>query len=350
MALFMQKRAISGLNMVEEPTLKRMMRLAGLLTLLLSVALGGGASAQSNARSPDSQNQPSQNYHAAQDQPTPIDKPTDKPTENGLPPVPAKPNVPPTAEDVCRAIEQDAAENELPVEFFARVIWQESRFNARAVSPKGALGIAQFMPQTADFRGLADPFDPIEALKNSASYLHDLRAQFGNLGLAAAAYNAGPGRVNAWLTSKRPLPTETRNYVAIITGWTADEWVSTSPPKTSETTIPQGIPCTRLANLILAPKAEQQRIAAYVPRWGMQLAADFTESKAWALYRVIQKKYAALIGDREPIVLRRPNINFGNAMRYNIRIADDNREYLEKFCAKLISAGGACLVLRNDRH
>ena len=108
---------------------------------------------------------------------------------------------PPTADDICHAIEQDAAENELPVEFFARVIWQESRFNASAVSPKGAQGIAQFMPRTADIRGLADPFDPIAALHHAASYLSDLRKQFGNLGLAAAGYNAGPGRVSAWLAN-----------------------------------------------------------------------------------------------------------------------------------------------------
>jgi len=256
---------------------------------------------------------------------------------------------PPTPDDVCRALEQDAAENELPVEFFARVIWQESRFNARAVSNKGAQGIAQFMPATADYRGLVDPFDPIEALKNSARYLRDLKARFGNLGLAAAAYNAGPGRVSAWLTSHRPLPGETRNYVAIITGWTADEWASATPPKTSETTIPQGVPCTRLANLILAPKEEAQRMAAYVPRWGMQLTANWSESKAWATYRTIQKQYAALIGDREPIVIRSRGIGLGTAMRYNIRIGDDDRGYLEKFCQKLIAAGGACVVLRNDR-
>jgi hypothetical protein len=256
---------------------------------------------------------------------------------------------PPTPDDVCRALEQDAAENELPVEFFARVIWQESRFNARAVSNKGAQGIAQFMPATADYRGLVDPFDPIEALKNSARYLRDLKARFGNVGLAAAAYNAGPGRVSAWLTSHRPLPVETRNYVAIITGWTADEWASATPPKTSETTIPQGVPCTRLANLILAPKEEAQRMAAYVPRWGMQLTANWSESKAWATYRTIQKQYAALIGDREPIVIRSHGIGLGTAMRYNIRIGDDDRGYLEKFCQKLIAAGGACVVLRNDR-
>jgi hypothetical protein len=269
---------------------------------------------------------------------------------NATPPAnPASTSHPPTADDICRALEQDAAENELPVEFFARVIWQESRFNARAVSNKGAQGIAQFMPATADYRGLVDPFDPIEALKNSARYLRDLKARFGNLGLAAAAYNAGPGRVSAWLTSRRPLPGETRNYVAIITGWTADEWASANPPKTSETTIPQGVPCTRLANLILAPKEQAERMAAYVPRWGMQLTANWSESKAWATYRMIQKQYAALIGDREPIVIRSRGIGLGFAMRYNIRIADDNRAYLEKFCQKLIVAGGACVVLRNDR-
>ena len=237
----------------------------------------------------------------------------------------------------------------MPVEFFARVIWQESRFNAQAVSRKGAEGIAQFMPGTADYRGLVDPFDPIEALQHSASYLHDLAQKFGNLGLAAAAYNAGSGRVSAYLASHRPLPGETRNYVAIITGWTVDDWASATPPKTSETTIPQGVPCTRLANLILAPKEEARRIAAYVPRWGAQLTANWSESKAWAIYRTIAKTYAGLIGDREPIVIRGRGIGLGTATRYNIRIADDDRRYLENFCNKLIAAGGACVVLRNDR-
>ena len=94
--------------------------------------------------------------------------------------------------------QQSAAENALPVEFFARVIWQESRFDAQAVSPKGAAGIAQFMPATASWHGLADPFEPAEALRHSAAYLRELLDRFGNLGLAAAAYNAGPGRVSAW--------------------------------------------------------------------------------------------------------------------------------------------------------
>jgi hypothetical protein len=80
----------------------------------------------------------------------------------------------------------------------------------------------------------------------------------------------------------------------------------------------------------------------------MQLTAGFTESEAWTSYRSIQKRYAELIGDREPIVVPRRNLSFGNAMRYNIRIVDDNRIGLEQLCAKLLSAGAACLVLRND--
>ncbi len=208
---------------------------------------------------------------------------------------------------------------------------------------------AVVLTEYVSWHRLADPFDPIEALKNSASYLHDLEQKFGNLGLAAAAYNAGPGRVSAWLANHRALPGETRNYVAIVTGWTADEWASPSPPQNSETTIPQGVPCTRLANLILAPKEQAQRIAAYIPRWGVQLTSNWSESLAWATYRSLQKQYASLIGDREPIVLHARLPGMGAAARTIIRIADDNRAPLDTLCAKLIAAGGACVVLRNKR-
>ena len=162
--------------------------------------------------------------------------------------------------------------------------------------------------------GLADPFDPMESLRHSAEYLRELLNRFGNLGLAAAAYNAGPTRVSAWLTSHRPLPGETRNYVALVTGWTADEWASSSPPEKADTTIPQGVPCTRLANLILAPKQERQRIAAYIPRWGIQLAAHLSESTAWAIYRDRLKRFGSLIGDREPIVLHKEIPGMGRVL------------------------------------
>jgi hypothetical protein len=94
----------------------------------------------------------------------------------------------------------------------------------RAVSPAGALGIAQFMPRTAAAIGLTNPFDPLKALPASARLLGTLFQRFGNLGLAAAAYNAGEARVSNWLSNKAGLPQETRNYVLAITGLPVEHW------------------------------------------------------------------------------------------------------------------------------
>src|SRR6185295_17542073 len=104
-----------------------------------------------------------------------------------------------------------ARANGLPAPFFANLIWQESNFNPRVVSPAGAQGIAQFMPETAKEYGLINPFDPIHALNAAGRLLNKLVAQFGNLGLAAAAYNAGPGRVNEFVNRRRQLPGETKD-------------------------------------------------------------------------------------------------------------------------------------------
>lgn len=124
----------------------------------------------------------------------------------------------------CELIEAQSRAHGLPAMFLARLIWQESRFNPRAVSPKGAEGIAQFMPTTAAERGLADPFDVKQAIPHSARYLKDLYDRFGSIGLAAAAYNAGPERISGWLADHRALPAETRHYVHAITGIPAEDW------------------------------------------------------------------------------------------------------------------------------
>lgn len=126
--------------------------------------------------------------------------------------------------EVKRMAREAATAHALPVEYFLRLIKQESGFNHRAVSRAGAQGIAQFMPGTAANRGLKDPFDPAEALPKSAAFLSELTRQFGNIGLAAAAYNGGPTRVANWLAGRGGLPLETRSYVLAITGRTAEEW------------------------------------------------------------------------------------------------------------------------------
>src|SRR5439155_19305956 len=83
-------------------------------------------------------------------------------------------------------------------------------------------GIAQFMPGTAHERGLADPFDPEEAIPKAARLLADLRQQFGSLGYAAAAYNAGAARVAGWLRGAGDLPAVTQAYVSFVTAGDGD--------------------------------------------------------------------------------------------------------------------------------
>jgi hypothetical protein len=128
---------------------------------------------------------------------------------------------------LCNALFTAAQDNDLPVPFFANLIWQESRLRDDAVSRVGALGIAQFMPQVAMASGLEDPFDPLQAIPASARLLRELRQQFGNLGFVAAAYNAGAHRVGEWLEHRRALPRETRDYVVRVTGRSAEDWRKT---------------------------------------------------------------------------------------------------------------------------
>src|SRR5882672_7423276 len=156
------------------------------------------------------------------------------------------------SQSLCPLIQSVAAQNELPVEFFARLIWQESRLRPDAVGPvtrsgKRAQGIAQFMPATAAERFLLDAFDPAQALPKSAEFLRELRGKFGNLGLAAAAYNAGPQRVRDWMAGSRTLPAETRNYVQAITGISADDWARGGQREPAPPAQPN---CTQLTALL----------------------------------------------------------------------------------------------------
>jgi hypothetical protein len=168
-----------------------------------------------------------------------------------------------TPEAVCQALVAAAVEHDLPIGFMIRLIWQESRFSPWAVSPVGAQGVAQFMPATANAMGLEDPFDPLQALPYSAKLLRELRAQFGNLGLAAAAYNAGPARVVDWLKKRRKLPEETRNYVTLITGHAPDRWRDSDADNPLATRLSSRVPCASLDDTpeYIPPPREKPLIA-----------------------------------------------------------------------------------------
>jgi hypothetical protein len=176
-----------------------------------------------------------------------------------------KPIIYRSPEEICNALTEAARSNDLPAPFFIRLLFQESGFRPGVISSAGALGIAQFMPETAADRGLDNPFDPLQAIPESARLLRDLSRRFGNLGLAAAAYNAGPKRVEDWLTKKGKLPQETQHYVKTITGWPADTWIiaqTGSPP----VKLPRPAPCQEAAGLLAWDGPDQIPLPPTNPR------------------------------------------------------------------------------------
>jgi hypothetical protein len=266
-----------------------------------------------------------------------------------------------TREAMCLMIESAAKAQDLPLEFFARVIWQESRFQSDAVGPvtrsgQRAQGIAQFMPGTANERRLLDPFDPVQALPKSAEFLSELRHQFGNLGLAAAAYNAGPRRVQEWLAGSGTMPQETRNYVIAITGASVDDWAAAAKNGNKNGKALDRAPtssCRELMALLRrAPNPFVTQLEQHVKLgadrlWGVQLAAGFNRDKALAMYSRAMKQLSAVIGDRDPSLLGTMLRSRGTRIFYQVRIGTDTRPAADDLCNRIRRAGGACFVLRN---
>jgi transglycosylase-like protein with SLT domain len=150
---------------------------------------------------------------------------------------------------ICQTIADAAAANGLPFGFLARLLWTESGFRSEVTSPAGAEGVAQFMPLTAAEHGLLDPRDPLQAIRHAAQLLLELDREFGNLGLAAAAYNAGAARVVKWLQGLSPLPIETRLYVQAITGRAPEDWAALRGNLYAEVSYPlPGLDCLNAAS------------------------------------------------------------------------------------------------------
>jgi soluble lytic murein transglycosylase-like protein len=120
------------------------------------------------------------------------------------------------ANDPAGAVAKAASGEQLDPAVLRAVIRQESAFNPCAVSPKGAMGLMQLMPATAERFHVSDPFDTEQNVLAGARYLKELLERFhGDLKLALAAYNAGPERVDGDTPAVPAIP-ETQNYVAQI--------------------------------------------------------------------------------------------------------------------------------------
>jgi hypothetical protein len=248
--------------------------------------------------------------------------------------------------EVCRMIESAAAKHGLPPAFLTRLIWQESSFRPHVVSGAGAQGIAQFMPGTAGERGLADPFDPEQAIPKAAEFLADLRRKFGNLGLAAAAYNGGPARVAAWLAGTGGLPWETRDYVEIITRHSAEDWRDGAGSAALEGELSKGGNCLETAIYIAAHEPRRFVGSTLTAPWGVQLSGAFNKGAALAAYSRARREFASLIGNVEPMVIGRRAPGRGFARFWRVRVPSQSRGAADALCAKIEHAGGACAVLK----
>ena len=108
----------------------------------------------------------------------------------------------------------------IPVSWIRAVIHIESGGRATAVSPKGAMGLMQIMPKTyaklsARYHLSPDPYDPRNNILAGAAYLREMHDRYGSPSFLAA-YNAGPIRYEEHLATRRPLPIETQDYVALL--------------------------------------------------------------------------------------------------------------------------------------
>ena len=246
---------------------------------------------------------------------------------------------------LCGILETSAKNEGLPVGYFTKLIWRESAFKADAISPAGAQGVAQFMPGTASARGLADPFDPASAIPASAKYLGELVRKFGNLGLAAAAYNAGETAVDKWLDDKGQLPLETQDYVIAITGHDAEEWRTPTPP---ELPAPAGPSCLSLiASLRTSPGFVSPIVSGWFAPWGVQIAASFNRASAMRAFERARHDFYSVVGGKNPFVLGSVVRSRGFRPFYRVRLPAQNRPEADKLCAALEAAGGACVVLRS---
>ncbi|TPK95177.1 lytic transglycosylase domain-containing protein [Mesorhizobium sp. B2-4-14] len=247
---------------------------------------------------------------------------------------------------VCNLIQAYADQNGLPRDFFARLIWKESRFDPNAVSPVGAEGIAQFMPGTAKMRGLENSFDITQAIPASAKYLAEMKTSYGNLGLAAAAYNAGENRVSRWLASGGFLPMETESYVFDIMGEPVDKFSDRAyggkvEPLDAKTDF--AVACRKLPVIMSRTVA---MASINVKPWGIQVAGNFRRGAAINQWLRVRSRFPALLASHDPVVSR-VRTPMGRRGIYAVRIGVDDRAVANVICQKLQSVGGACVVVRN---
>lgn len=263
----------------------------------------------------------------------------------------AKPVQPPLAvsethfaADVCKLMENRARWRGINPHFIARLINIESRFSPNAVSPAGAEGIAQFIPATAKRRGLRNPYDPAAALTASIDFLAHLKARFGNLGLAAVAYNAGEGAASRFIAGGR-IPLETENYVLSITGRAAQEWRKPLA-RHAIPLIDEKKPFADACPSLVKKPDRVRLVAKAAPQqpWGVLISESFSRSSAIRTFNRVKQNFPVNLKSKPPMIVRVRNLSMGTRRRYSARIGTANRAQAARICTSLRARSVICIV------
>lgn len=251
--------------------------------------------------------------------------------------------------DVCKLIERNASEQGLDPNFLARLLWKESRFEPSAVSPAGALGIAQFMPGTADLYRLDDPFNPAQAIHKAAWYLATLSDRFGNIGMAAVAYNGGENRAARFMQQQTTLPYETIDYVEAITGFGAHRWRD-NPPGDDELKLALDKDldfrpaCEKMAGDRSLREFETQ------PRvfpWGVIVASHPSRSGAAQQVARLNRTLRPILDRGAQVGYVRKRMNGMPRAVYTAQVGYESKSAAATFCNRFKRIGGRCIVLKN---
>jgi Transglycosylase SLT domain len=159
-------------------------------------------------------------------------------------------------QEICETLADAARKNDLPAPFLIRLLYQESSFRPGVISSAGAMGIAQFMRETATDRGL----NSLRSVASDTSIGAPAARCLGKVWQCwppppRAAYNAGPKRIANWLSKRAALPQETEHYVKRITGWPAESWAAAQAGSPT-VKLPQDAPCQEIAGLFASDESQ----------------------------------------------------------------------------------------------
>ena len=251
--------------------------------------------------------------------------------------------------DTCNAIQIFADRHGLNRDFFARLIWQESRFDQNALSHANARGIAQFIPSTAALRGLKDPYNPADALEHSAQYLAEMATKYGNEGMAAIGYNGGERRAEGFLEGAG-LASETIAYVPIITGLSAEQWRDAAPENPDfrlSKTKPFLPACYEMARNRRISSLKVTPPKPVLKPWGVQVSfgTSTTQAKAKANTQTASCR-APLKGKKLDMVFKKNRVSRRKGF-YFAQYGSDTQSGAQGLCDKMRVSGCACLVVKN---